>query len=214
MIPKLKQLQRIIDTGVVAVVRAGSPEEARKIAEAVRAGGVDIIEITLTVPGALDVIKDLKNAYPGEEILIGAGTVLDPETARLALLAGAEYIVSPILNLELVRLCNRYQKISMPGCMSINEIVQAMEAGADVIKLFPGSAFGPDMVKAIRGPLPQAVLLPTGGVSLENVQEWIKNGCIAVGVGGELTKGAEKGDYARVQEKARQFVEKVKAARL
>jgi 2-dehydro-3-deoxyphosphogluconate aldolase/(4S)-4-hydroxy-2-oxoglutarate aldolase len=214
LIPKLKQLQRIIDTGVVAVVRAGSPEEARKIAEAVRAGGVDIIEITLTVPGALDVIKDLKNAYPGEEILIGAGTVLDPETARLALLAGAEYIVSPILNLELVRLCNRYQKISMPGCMSINEIVQAMEAGADVIKLFPGSAFGPDMVKAIRGPLPQAVLLPTGGVSLENVQEWIKNGCIAVGVGGELTKGAEKGDYARVQEKARQFVEKVKAARL
>lgn len=213
MIPKLRHLQRIINTGIVAVVRADSPEQALKITEAVRAGGIDIIEITLTVPGALEVIKDLNQAYRGGEILVGAGTVLDPETARLAMLAGAEYIVSPTLNLDLVKMCNRYQKISMPGCMSITEMVQAMEAGADVIKLFPGSAFGPALVKAIRGPLPQAVIIPTGGVSLDNVQEWIKSGCIAVGVGGELTRGAEEGDFARVEAQARQFVEKIKAAR-
>ena len=213
MIPKLRNLQRIMDTGVVAVVRANSSEEALKIAEAVSRGGIDIIEIALTVPRALDVIRDLKKAYPGGEILIGAGTVLDPETARLALLAGAEYIVSPNLNIDTVTLCNRYQALSMPGCMSITEIVKAMEAGADVIKLFPGSVFGPSIIKAIKGPLPQAVLMPTGGVTLDNVQEWIQNGCIAVGVGGELTKGADRGDYDSVQKKAKQFVEKVKAAR-
>lgn len=213
MIPKLQHLQRIINTGIVAVIRANSSQEAIKIAGAVRDGGIDIIEITLTVPGALDAIKDLRQAFPGGEILLGAGTVLDPETARLALLAGAEYIVSPNLNPDLVRLCNRYQKISMPGCMSITEMVQALEAGADVIKLFPGSAFGPDFIKAIKGPLPQAALLPTGGVSLENVQQWIKNGCIAVGIGGELTRGAEKGDFTLVRDTAKQFVEKVRAVR-
>ena len=142
MIPKLKHLQRIIDTGVIAVIRANSSEEALKIAEAVRSGGIDAIEITFTVPGALEVIKDLKRAYPGDEILLGAGTVLDAETARLALLAGAEFIASPVFNPHMIRLCNRYQKISMAGCMSITEMVQAMEAGADVIKLFPAALSG------------------------------------------------------------------------
>lgn len=213
MIEKFKTIERIIKGGVIAVVRAESGEQAIKIAEAVRLGGIEAIEITLTVPGAIEVIKELKAAYPNNEILIGAGTVLDPETARLALLAGAEYIVSPSFNVEVVRLCNRYQKVCMPGTMTINEIVEAMEAGADLIKLFPGNAFGPDIIKALKGPLPQANFVPTGGVSLDNVDQWIKNGCAAVGVGGELTAGAKRNDYALVTETAKKFVEAVKKAR-
>ncbi len=213
MISKANQLRHIADTGVIAVVRAASPEEALKVAAAVKAGGVDIIEITLTVPGALQVIQELAGAYPAGELLLGAGTVLDPETARAALLAGAEFIVSPALNLDVVKLCNRYGKICMPGCMTPTEVIAALEAGAPVIKLFPGSAFGPDMIKALKGPLPQAEFIPTGGVNLENVHQWIKNGCLAVGVGGELTKGAKSGDYGQITETARLFAEKVKAAR-
>jgi len=210
---KLKVMQRIMDCGIVAVVRADSPDQALKISEAVKAGGVEAIEITMTVPGAIDVIKELKKAYPKGEILIGAGTVLDPETARAAMLAGAEFFVSPYFNPDMVKLCNRYQKVTMPGAMSIKEVVEVMESGADFVKLFPGSAFGPSMVKAIMGPLPYAPIIPTGGVSLENVGEWIKAGCVAVGVGGELTKGAKKGNFAEVEETARKFVEAIKIAR-
>ncbi|PRR73607.1 bifunctional 4-hydroxy-2-oxoglutarate aldolase/2-dehydro-3-deoxy-phosphogluconate aldolase [Neomoorella humiferrea] len=210
---KLKVMQRIIDCGIVAVVRAENPEQAIKIAEAVKAGGVEAIEITLTVPGALDVIKELAATYRRGEILIGAGTVLDAVTARMAILAGAEFLVSPCLDVEMVKTCNRYQKVCMAGAMSVREIVEVMEAGSDFVKLFPGSAFGPEMVKAIKGPLPQAPIIPTGGVSLENVGQWIKAGCEAVGVGGELTKGAKTGDYQLVEETARQFVAAIRAAR-
>lgn len=213
MIEKYKIIERMLKGGVIAVVRAESGEQAIKIAEAVKQGGIEAIEITLTVPGAIEVIKELKRAYPNNEILIGAGTVLDPETARIALLAGAEYIVSPSFNIEVVKLCNRYQKVCMPGTMTINEIVEAMEAGADLIKVFPGNAFGPDIIKAFKGPLPQANFVPTGGVSLDNVDQWIKNGCVAVGVGGELTAGAKRNDYALVTETAKKFVEAVKKAR-
>ncbi|CEP67337.1 Aldolase-type TIM barrel [Moorella glycerini] len=210
---KLKVMQRIIDCGIVAVVRAENPDQALKIAEAVKAGGVEAIEITLTVPGALEVIRELAATYRQGEILIGAGTVLDATTARLAILAGAEFLVSPCLDLEMVKTCNRYQKVCMAGAMSIREIVEVMEAGSDFVKFFPGSAFGPEMVKAIKGPLPQAPIIPTGGVSLENVGQWIKAGCEAVGVGGELTKGAKTGDYGLVEETARHFVAAIKAAR-
>lgn len=210
---KLKIMQRIIDCGIVAVVRAENPDQALKIAEAVKAGGVEAIEITLTVPGALEVIRELAATYRQGEILIGAGTVLDATTARLAILAGAEFLVSPSLDLEMVKTCNRYQKVCMAGAMSIREIVEVMEAGSDFVKLFPGSAFGPEMVKAIKGPLPQAPIIPTGGVSLENVGQWIKAGCEAVGVGGELTKGAKTGDYRQVEETARKFVASIRAAR-
>lgn len=210
---KLEVIRRITDCGIVAVVRAQSADQALKIAEAVKAGGVEAIEITMTVPGAIDVIAELAKAYPNGEILIGAGTVMDPETARAAMLAGAEFIVSPYFNPDVVKMCNRYQKVCMPGAMSIREVVEVMESGADFVKFFPGSAFGPAMIKAILGPLPYAPIVPTGGVSLENVGEWIKAGCQAVGVGGELTKGAKKGDYAEVEETARKFVEAIKAAR-
>ncbi|OIQ11610.1 KHG/KDPG aldolase [Moorella thermoacetica] len=210
---KLKVMQRIIDCGIVAVVRAENPEQALKIAGAVKTGGVEAIEITLTVPGALDVIRELATTYREGEILIGAGTVLDATTARMAILAGAEFLVSPCLDVEMVKTCNRYQKVCMAGAMSIREIVEVMEAGSDFVKFFPGSAFGPEMVKAIKGPLPQAPIIPTGGVSLENVAQWIKAGCEAVGVGGELIKGAKTGDYELVKETARKFVSAIRAAR-
>ncbi len=210
---KERCMQRIVKTGIIAVVRAEGPAQALNIAEAVRQGGVDIIEITMTVPGALEVIRQLLAAYPGGEMLIGAGTVLDSETARAAMLAGAEYVVSPHFNPEVVRLCKRYRKVCMPGAMTVTEIIIAMEAGADVIKLFPGNVLGPDFVKAVRGPLPYARLIPTGGVSLENVDRWIKNGCIAVGVGSELTAGAKKGDFEQITATARQFIEKIRATK-
>lgn len=201
-------LKRIEEVGVVAVVRASNTETARKISLACMDGGVNAIEITFTVPGAQYVIEDLTKEF-GDILLVGAGTVLDSETARIAILAGAKYIVSPSFDLETAKLCNRYQIPYIPGCMTITEMITAMEAGADIIKVFPGSAYGPSFIKAIKGPLPQAVLMPTGGVSLDNVNQWIQNGCIAVGVGGNLTKGSSE-DMTKT---AKEFVAAVKNAR-
>lgn len=213
MIEKLETLKKIIDVGVVAVIRTENAEMAEKTSKACIDGGIPAIEVTFTVPGADKVITSLKAKFSKDQLIVGAGTVLDSETARIAILAGAEYIVSPGFDLETVKLCNRYQIPYMAGCMTITEMIKAMEAGADVIKLFPGDAFGPSMVKNIKAPLPQVPIMPTGGVSLENVEEWIKNGCIAVGVGGKLTAGAKTGNYDEVTRIAKLFVEKVKAAR-
>ena len=206
-------LSQIQKSGLVAVVRAESEEQAQKIAEALAASGVAAIEITFTVPGAADVIKALTTKYRSSEIIIGAGTVLDSETARVAILQGAQYIVSPYLNVEMVKLCNRYNVPCMPGAMTIKETVEALEAGADVVKIFPGELFGPAIIKAIKGPLPYAPLMPTGGVNLDNVAEWIKAGSVAVGVGSTLTGGAKKGDYVSITNIAKQFIEKIKEAR-
>lgn len=206
---KYEVLKRIEEVGVVAVVRAENSEKAKKIALACMEGGIDSIEITFTVPGAHKVIESLTEEF-GDRLLVGAGTVLDSETARIAILAGAKYIVSPGFDLETAKLCNRYQIPYMAGCMTITEMIKAMEAGVDVLKVFPGSAFGPSFIKAVRGPLPQAVLMPTGGVSIDNVDQWIKNGCIAVGVGGNLTKGSSE-DMTNA---AKEFVAKVKEARM
>lgn len=214
MSKKLETLKKITDVGVVAVVRAESADQAIKIAEACREGGIPAIEITFTVPYADEVIRELSKAYQGGEMIVGAGTVLDAETARIAILAGAEYIVSPCLDEETIKLCNRYQIPVMPGCVTIKEMVTAMELGADVIKVFPGEMVGPGYIKAVKGPLPQAPLMPTGGVSLDNAAEWIQNGCVAVGVGGSLTAGAKTGDYQLVAETAKKFVDAVKNARL
>ncbi len=213
MNPKMRTLQRIHEIGVVAVVRAKDEQQAQKIARACMSGGISAIEVTFTVPGAEKVIQSLKEKFTEDELILGAGTVLDSQTARIAILAGAQYIVSPCFDLETSKLCNRYQVPYMPGCMTITEIIQAMEAGVDVIKVFPGNAFGPDFIKAIKGPIPQANLMPTGGVSLDNVDQWIKNGCIAVGVGGDLTNGAETGNYDLITMTAKSFVSKVKMAR-
>lgn len=205
---KYEVLKRIESVGVVAVVRAPNSQEARRIALACMAGGIDAIEITFTVPGAQGVIASLVEEFQ-DQLLVGAGTVLDSETARIALLAGAKYIVSPSFDEATAKLCNRYQVPYVAGCMTITEMVRAMEAGADVIKLFPGSVFGPGFVAAVKGPLPQVAIMPTGGVDLDNVQQWIKNGCIAVGVGGSLTKGTPE----EMTQLARAFVAKVKGAR-
>jgi 2-dehydro-3-deoxyphosphogluconate aldolase/(4S)-4-hydroxy-2-oxoglutarate aldolase len=206
-------LKRITDVGVVAVVRADSIEQATEISKACIKGGVNAIEVTFTVPGALHVIEALAHSFKKSELIIGAGTVLDSETARLAILSGAQYIVSPAFDENTAKLCNRYQVPYMPGCLTITEMIKAMEYGSDIIKLFPGSAFGPSYVKAIFGPLPQVNIMPTGGVSLDNVSEWIKNGVVAVGVGGELTNPSKKGDYDGVTKLAKAFVEAVKLAR-
>lgn len=214
MLKKHAQLNRILEAGIVAVIRADNAEKALRVIEAVRKGGIPAIEVTMTVPGAVEVIRQLAATFSEEEMLIGAGTVLDPETARACILAGAQYIVSPGFNPDTVRLCNRYQKICMPGCATVTEIISAMELGVDVVKLFPGELFGPQAIKAIRGPLPQANIMPTGGVSLDNVEQWIKAGAVAVGVGSDITKqGLAEGNYDLITEKARAYVEKIARAR-
>jgi 2-dehydro-3-deoxyphosphogluconate aldolase/(4S)-4-hydroxy-2-oxoglutarate aldolase len=205
---KYEVLSEIEETGIIAVVRAKNRDEAKKIALACMEGGINAIEIAFTVPGAHKVIEALTEEF-GDKLLIGAGTVLDSETARVAILSGAQYIVSPSFDAETAKLCNRYQVPYMAGCMTLTEMVKAMEAGTDVIKVFPGSVFGPSFISAVKGPLPQAALMPTGGVNLDNVDQWIKNGCIAVGVGGSLTKGSSE----EITETAKKFVEKIKQAR-
>jgi 2-dehydro-3-deoxyphosphogluconate aldolase / (4S)-4-hydroxy-2-oxoglutarate aldolase len=209
---KLEVLSRIVDSGLVAVIRTESAEQAVSIAEACAEGGAGALEITFTVPGADRVIAELaKRCSP--QILIGAGTVLDPETARIAILSGAGFVVSPALNPETARLANRYQVPYLPGAGTMREIVEAMECGSEIIKVFPGETLGPAFVKAVKGPLPQASLMPTGGVSLENAHSWIRAGCVALGVGANLTAGATIGDYRSITAIARRFIEIIQQAR-
>ena len=210
---KEKVITKITDVGVVAVVRAESSDQAIRIADACIEGGIPAIELTFTVPRANKVIEDLAAKYSHGEIILGAGTVMDPETARIAILAGAEYVVSPYFNAETVKTCNGYRVPCMPGAMTIKEVVEAMEAGADIVKIFPGDLFGPKIIKDIKGPIPYAKMMPTGGVDIDNVHEWINAGAVAVGTGSSLTKGAKTGDYAAVTATAKQFVAKVKEAR-
>jgi len=208
-----KLVTKITDNGLVAVVRAETAEQAYRIFDACIEGGVAAIEITFTVPGAHKIIEDLASKYQSDEIILGAGTVLDPETARIAILSGAQYIVSPNVNLDTIKLCNRYQVPTMPGAMTVNEIILGMEAGADIIKVFPGNLFGPSIIKSVKGPLPQAQMMPTGGVSLDTVRDWILAGAVAVGAGSSLTKGAKTGDYAAVTSTAREFLKRIEEAR-
>jgi 2-dehydro-3-deoxyphosphogluconate aldolase/(4S)-4-hydroxy-2-oxoglutarate aldolase len=210
---KQEILSKIRQGGLVAVVRAENPEKAFMIVDACIEGGVAAIEITYTVPGATEIIKELRQKYISGQIIIGAGTVLDTETARTAILAGAQYIVSPYLNIEVVKLCSRYQIACMPGAMTIREVADCMEAGADIVKVFPGEILGPTFIKAVKGPMPYAIMMPTGGVTLENVGEWIKAGAVAVGVGGNLTAGAKKGDYNSITQTAKQFIQNINNAR-
>jgi 2-dehydro-3-deoxyphosphogluconate aldolase/(4S)-4-hydroxy-2-oxoglutarate aldolase len=210
---KLKVLRKVLESGLVAIVRTNSSDQAARMAEACARGGAAAIEITFTVPGATAIIEHLAKEYSSGDILIGAGTVLDPETARIAILAGAQYIVSPSVSLETARLCNRYQIPYMPGAGTMREIVDAMECGADIVKLFPGETLGPAFVKAVKGPLPQASLMPTGGVSVEYVTEWVKAGAVAVGVGGSLTAGAQSGNFQLITDTAKQFIERIQQAR-
>lgn len=210
---RMQTIQKIIEGGVIAVIRAESKEQGVKIVDACKKGGIKALEVTMTVPGAVDIIRELSEIYRDEDVIIGAGTVLDPETARLCILAGAQYIVSPSLNPETVKLCNRYRVPVMPGIMTVREAIEALELGVEVLKVFPGNAFGPSIISAFKGPIPQGNFMPTGGVSLDNVKDWIKAGAVAVGTGGDLTKGAKTGDYGLVTETAKKFIEAVQAAR-
>jgi 2-dehydro-3-deoxyphosphogluconate aldolase/(4S)-4-hydroxy-2-oxoglutarate aldolase len=210
---KVENLQRIKETGIVAVIRAENAEQALKITDAVKKGGIEAVEITMTIPGALGVMEKLSQEYNSDEILLGAGSVLDSETAKNCITAGAEYIVSPSFDKETVELCNRYQKPVMPGAITVTEVVTAMESGADVVKIFPASLFGPKIISSIKAPIPQAPLMPTGGVNIDNVKDWIKAGSWAVGVGSGLSKGAKTGDYEQVTETAKEFIRLIKEAR-
>ena len=207
-------LRVIIDCGVVAVVRVGSAREALEVCSAIARGGVKPVEVTMTVPNAIDVIKEFKSTVK-DEVLVGAGTVLDPETARAAILAGVDYIVTPTLNLKVIEMCHRYGKVVIPGAFTPTEILTAWEAGADIVKVFPAGVAGPQYLKDIKGPLPQVRLLPTGGVTLENTPDFIKAGAVAVAVGTALVDKklvAEK-KFDLITERARQFVEAVRKAR-
>ncbi len=210
---KEQVIGRILGSGLVAVVRADNGEQAKRIAEACLEGGVSAMEITFTVPGAHRVIEDLARQYANGEMIVGAGTVLDPETARIAILSGAQYVVSPYFDEATMKLCNRYRVACMPGVMTPKEAVQAMEAGADVLKVFPANLFGPSIIKSLLAPLPQAKLMPTGGVSASNASEWIKAGAVALGAGSELIKGASTGKYSEITEIARQYMSAIQAAR-
>ena len=207
---KFEIYQAVKQEGVVVVIRGDSVDQAIKTVEACYAGGIKIMEVTFTVPNADQIIKTLVEKYKGTDMIVGAGTVLDPETARAAILAGAQFVVSPALNVETIKLCNRYGVAVMSGIFTPTEAITALEYGVDILKLFPGDVATPKGLKALKGPLPQANIMPTGGVSLENVEEWFKAGAYAVGAGSFITKGAKSGDYKAVEDISREFVNKVK----
>lgn len=211
---KQEQMERIEKCGVVGIIRTDSSEELIKVADAIKAGGVDIIEVTMTTPGALDVIKEAAEKY-GEEVVIGAGSVLDAETARAAMLSGAEFIVSPITDVKMIEICNRYSKVVMPGAFTPTEALYAWQQGADYVKIFPSGSVGPGHIKAIKAPLPQILLVPTGGVNVENAGDFIKAGAATLGVGSALAdkKAIANKNFEVLTENAKAFIEAVKKAR-
>ena len=207
-------LQRVLDGGIVAIIRASSGEQLVEVAEALYAGGIDVIEVTFTVPGVLEILSAVRKSL-GEKVLLGAGTVLDPESARSAMLAGAEFIVCPNVNVDVIRMCRRYGKLVMPGALTPTEVVTAWEAGADVVKVFPADVGGPGYLKALAGPLPQVRLLPTGGVDLQTIGAFLDAGACAVGLGSALVEkdAVAQGDMDRVKSLAEQYVAAVQKSR-
>jgi 2-dehydro-3-deoxyphosphogluconate aldolase/(4S)-4-hydroxy-2-oxoglutarate aldolase len=207
-------LQRILDGGIVAVVRSQSSASLLSVVQALKDGGVTAAEITFTVPDAVEVIRQVRRGI-GDGLVLGAGTVLDPETARAAMLAGAEYIVSPVVNLEVIRLCRRYDTVVMPGAFTPTEVLSAWEAGADVVKIFPAEVGGPSYLRALRGPLPQVRLMPTGGVDLTTAEAFLKAGACCLGIGSALVdpKAIASGDFARIRSLASEYAAIVSRAR-
>jgi 2-dehydro-3-deoxyphosphogluconate aldolase/(4S)-4-hydroxy-2-oxoglutarate aldolase len=203
---KEDQLRRVLNCGIVAVVRSPDSQQLVDVARSLVDGGVDVIEITMTVPDALDVVRRVRLAL-GDRILLGAGTILDTETARAALLAGAEYLVTPTLNLDVIRLCQRYAKLIMPGAFTPTEVLTAWEAGADIVKVFPAEVLGPAYFKALRGPLPQIRAMPTGGVDLTTAADFLSAGACCLGIGSQLIepKAVAEGNFDRIRDLARQY---------
>jgi 2-dehydro-3-deoxyphosphogluconate aldolase/(4S)-4-hydroxy-2-oxoglutarate aldolase len=212
---KAEVIKQIKDTGLIPVVRATSADEAMSAIDAIREGGVSVLEITMTVPGAVGVIEQLTKKY-GSDVLVGAGTVLDAETARACMLSGAQFIVSPALNMETIECCRRYGVAVIPGALTPTEVVQAWTAGADLVKVFPAGALGgASYLKALKAPLPHIELVPTGGVSLKTAADFIKAGASALGVGADLVdlKAIRDGKASVITERAKQFVQIVREAR-
>ena len=202
-------IERIKETGVIPVVRASSAEEAMRAIDAIREGGISVLEITMTVPGAVALIEQVSKQY-GKDVLVGAGTVLDPEIASACIAVGAQFVVSPALNLETIACCQRHDVVVMPGALTPTEVVQAWNAGADFVKVFPaGAVGGPSYLRALKAPLPQIELVPTGGVSLKTAGDFIKAGAAALGVGADLVSG----EPSSITERAKQFLEIVRSAR-
>lgn len=210
---KQEVLKGILDAGVIAVIRGDSKEQAVKIIDAAVKGGIKIMELTMTVPKAIDILKEAAEKYENTDVIVGAGTVLDAETARICILVGAQFIVSPSLDVDTLKLCNRYKVLVSPGIMTVKDAIIALEYDVDIIKVFPANLYGPSVIKSFKGPLPQGEFMPTGGVSVENIHEWIEAGAVAVGTGSNLTKGAATGDYEAVEKEARRFVEAYKKAK-
>lgn len=211
---KGETLDIICETGIIAIVRAQSSDQLIAAADAIKKGGIKAIEVTMTTPGALGVIAEARERY-GSDVIFGAGSVLDPETGRAAILAGASFVVSPTLNFELIELCNRYAIPVVPGCYSPTEIINGWEAGADLIKLFPASVGGPRLVQAILAPLPQVRIVPVGGVDLDTAADFIRKGATALGVGSSLVnqKLLDAGDMDELTRRAAAFIEQVKKGR-
>src|ERR1700756_5522812 len=201
------QLRRVLDCGIVAVVRSQDTQQLVEVVGALADGGVTVVEITMTVPNALEVLRQVRQAL-GERVLLGAGTILDPETARAALLAGAEYLVAPTVNLDVIRLCQRYDKLVMPGAFTPTEILGAWEAGADIVKVFPADVVGPAYFKALRGPLPQIRVMPTGGVDLTTAAAFLKAGACCLGIGSQLVepKAVAERNFDRIRDLAAKYV--------
>lgn len=211
---KTQPLQRVLTSGIMAIIRAPDGSQLVDVAEALAAGGVDVLEVTFTVPQAHRVLEQVA-ARLGDRVLLGAGTVLDTETARIALLAGAQFIVTPVVNTEVIELCRRYDKPIMPGALTPTEILTAWQAGADIVKVFPSDITGPAYLKAVHGPLPQIRLMPTGGVNLETAAAFLKAGACALGVGSSLVEPAAvaSGDFERIRTLAGQYVKIVRETR-
>ena len=207
-------LQRVLDGGIVAILRAPTGEALAGVAEVLYESGIDVIEVTFTVPGVLEIIADVRKRL-GDKILLGAGTVLDTETARAALLAGAEFIVSPTVNTDVIQLCNRYDKVVMPGALTPTEVLTAWQAGADVVKVFPADVGGPSYLKALHGPLPQVRLMPTGGVDLNTLPDFVRAGACAVGLGSALVEkqAVEDNDMSRIRDLATRYVDLMRETR-
>ncbi len=212
---KFEILRSIEDTGIIAVIRGMSPERVLKIVDALIDGGITVLEITMNSPGVLSVIEDVRKRLQGVSFIIGAGTVLDPESARAAMLSGAEFIVGPNLNKDVIKMCNRYDIPVIPGAMTPTEILRAIEYGADLVKVFPANVLGPAYIKSILPPVRYARLVPTGGISLSNVGAYIKAGAYAVGAGGGLLDKSlvEREDYKGLTEKAKAMREEIDKAR-
>ena len=211
---KLEQMQQIEACGIVAIIRANSADELIEAAAAIHAGGVDVIEVTMTTPNALQVINDVSSTY-GDKVLVGAGSVLDAETARAVMLSGADFVVSPVTKPDVIEICNRYGKVVIPGAFTPTEILMAWETGADYVKVFPSSSVGADYIKDVKAPLPQIPLVPTGGINAENAADFITAGATALGVGSALVNNQliAAGEFVTLTERAERLVKEVQRAR-